>query len=297
MCESANSLRAVNYLSTTLRSKISVEEVIWEIAKSIIYRFGFFDCVVYTYNSEFKVLNQKAAFGIRNSTNNTVHRQLVIPLEKGVIGHVAKTKKPLIVPDSQNDNHYTVDDEHPRSEIAVPILIGDTLFGVINSEHPAPGFFNKNHLHLLTTIAFLCGQRIKDLKAYSRTRLTKNNEYYHELIRLFEEEKVYRNPNLSLECVAEKMGISAGYLSRVVNDTTNTGFSQFTNSYRVREAQKKLVSEEYSHYNILSVGLESGFNSKASFNRNFKEIAGMPPQDYLKKVKKNRLIHSHSFLY
>ena len=286
MCEAVDSLKAVSYFSTTLQSKISVEEVIWEITKNIIYRFGFCDCVIYVFDSDRQVLIQKAAFGIKNPTDNIIYNQLEIPVGKGIVGYVAKTKKPLIVNDTLKDHRYIIDDEKRRSEIAVPILIGDTLFGVIDSEHPDPDFFNETHLHLLTITASLCGQRIKDLRTNIKTLLTKDNEYYHELIRLFEQEKIYRDPNLSLECVAEKMGISAGYLSRLVNDTTNTGFSQFTNSYRVRETQKKLVSDEYSHYNILSIGLESGFNSKASFNRNFKEIAGMPPQDYLKKIKK-----------
>ena len=286
MCATTDSLRAVSYFSTTLQSKISIDEVLWEITKNIIYRLGFSDCVIYLYDSERKVLIQKAAFGLKNPMANVIYNQLEIPLGTGIVGHVAKTKKPLIVHDTQNDSRYIIDDEERRSEISVPILIGDTLFGVIDSEHSDPGFFTEAHLHLLTIIASLCGQRIKDLRMNVKTQLTKDNEYYHELIRLFEEEKIYRDPNLSLECLAEKMGISAGYLSRLINDTTNASFSQFTNSYRVKETQKKLVSEEYSHYNILSIGLESGFNSKASFNRNFKEIAGMPPQDYLKKIKK-----------
>ncbi|MFV1885142.1 MAG: GAF domain-containing protein [Balneola sp.] len=286
MCATTDSLRAVSYFSTTLQSKISVDEVLWEITKNIIYRLGFSDCVIYLYDSERKVLIQKAAFGLKNPMANVIYNQLEVPLGMGIVGHVAKTKKPLIVHDTQNDSRYIIDDEERRSEISVPILIGDTLFGVIDSEHSDPGFFTEDHLHLLTIIASLCGQRIKDLRMNVKTQLTKDNEYYHELIRLFEEEKIYRDPNLSLECLAEKMGISAGYLSRLINDTTNASFSQFTNSYRVKETQKKLVSEEYSHYNILSIGLESGFNSKASFNRNFKEIAGMPPQDYLKKIKK-----------
>lgn len=286
MCETVDSLRAISYFSTTLQSKISVEEVIWEITKNIIYRLGFCDCVIYLYDSERKILIQKAAFGIKNPLDNIIYNQLEIPLGKGIVGYVAMKKTPLIVNDTLSDRRYIIDDEPRRSEISVPILIGDTLFGVIDSEHPEPGFFNETHLHMLTIIASLCGQRIKDLRTNVKTQFTKDNEYYHELIRLFEEEKIYRNPNLSLECVAEKMGISAGYLSRLVNDTTNSGFSQFTNSYRVKEAQRKLISKEYSHYNILSVGLESGFNSKASFNRNFKELAGMPPQDYLRKIKK-----------
>ncbi|MEQ9266004.1 MAG: GAF domain-containing protein [Balneolaceae bacterium] len=287
MCDHLDSLKAISYFTTTLSDKVSVEEVLWDITKNIIYRLGFCDCVIYVFDPEKNMLIQSAAYGIKNPSGNTIYNQIEIPLGTGIVGYVAETKKPLIVNDTSKDSRYIVDDEERKSEICVPIIINDKLFGIIDSEHPKKNFFSETDLHTLTIIATICAQKIKDIRSSTKTPITTENEYYKKLITLFEEDKIYLNPNLSLDCIAEKLGISSGYLSRLINDTTNKSFSQFTNEFRVRESQKNLVSKDYAHYNILSIGLESGFNSKASFNRNFKEITGLPPQEYIDKKRRS----------
>lgn len=286
MSENLNALKAISYFSTTLHTKVTIEEVIWEITKNVIYRLGFEDCVIYLFDSKTNKLVQKAASGIKNPSGNVIYNQIAIPLGKGIVGTVAKTKEPLIVRDTSQDSRYIIDDKVRSSEICVPIVINDKLFGVIDSEHPDKDYYTEAHLHILTIISSLCAQRIKDIKSNTKITLTEENEYYKKILTLFNKEKIYRNPNLSLDCLAERLSISSGYLSRLINDITNKSFNQFVNEYRVKESQKNLVSKEFSHYNILSIGLESGFNSKASFNRNFKEITGLSPQEYIFKTKK-----------
>lgn len=284
MSEDLNTLKAISYFSTTLHSKVSIDEVLWDITKNIIEKLGFCDCVIYVYNSKKNILVQSAAYGSKNPDGTTIYNRIEIPVGDGIVGYVAKHKEAVIVQDTSKDPRYIVDDEPRLSEICVPIFINDKLYGIIDSEHPEKGFFNETHLHLLTIIATLCAQKIKDIRSNTKPPLTTENEYYKRLLGLVKDEAIYRNPNLSLDIVAEKLGISAGYLSRLINDTTKKSFSQFINELRVKEVQKNLKSKDFAHYTILSVGLEAGFNSKASFNRNFKEIAGLTPQEYLDKI-------------
>lgn len=286
MIDSLDTLKTISYFSSTLHTKVTIEEVIWEVTKNIIYRLGFCDCVIYLLDTDTNRMTQEAAFGSKNPIGTKIYNQISIPLGKGIVGTVAKTKEPLKVNDTFLDSRYIIDDELRRSEICVPILINDKVFGVIDSEHPEKDFFTEAHLHVLTIIASLCAQRIKDIKSNTKITLTEENEYYKKIIPLFEKEKIYRDPNLSLDCLAERLNISSGYLSRLINDITNKSFNQFINEYRVHEVQKNLLSKEYAHYNILSIGLESGFNSKASFNRNFKEVTGLAPQEYISRNKK-----------
>lgn len=284
MKEDLDTLKAISYFSTTLHNKVSIEEVLWDITKNIIHKLGFSDCVIYTYQADRNNLVQSAAYGSKNPKGKTIYNRIEIAVGEGIVGHVAEHKTPIIVKDTSNDPRYIIDDKQRLSEICVPILINDKLFGVIDSEHPEKAFFDESHLHLLTIIAALCAQKIKDIRSNTKARLTTENEYYKKLLGLITDKTIYRNPNLSLESVSEKLGISAGYLSRLINDTTKKSFSQFINQHRVLEVQKNLVSKDFAHYTILSIGLEAGFNSKASFNRNFKEIAGVTPQEYLDQV-------------
>jgi AraC-like DNA-binding protein len=52
----------------------------------------------------------------------------------------------------------------------------------------------------------------------------------------------------------------------------------------VQEVKEMLLNPVFSHYSVLGVGLECGFNSKSSFNRIFKEETGFTPSEFKSSV-------------
>lgn len=56
-----------------------------------------------------------------------------------------------------------------------------------------------------------------------------------------------------------------------------TNFNAFLNHYRVEAARKRLVETSLP---VLTIALDVGYGSIASFNRAFKEIAGVTPTAY-----------------
>src|SRR5690606_32154488 len=188
-----------------------------------------------------------------------------------------------LVNDTSKDSRYIIDDANRLSELCVPIFVGNKVFGVIDSEHPNKNFFTLEDLYMLNIIAALCGQKIKELKGQIKKPLSKTNKYFRKLEELMKLNKLYRNPNINLEYVSEQLGISACYLSNLVNSVLNVSFIDYINGFRVRDVKNHLHSEDYSHYTILSVGLEAGFNSKSTFYYAFKKHVGMSPSDYREK--------------
>ncbi len=273
-------IRAISYFSTSLNEKESIEEVLWDVTNSVIHRLGFVDCVVYAFDKKRNVLVQKAAYGQKNPSGAVIYNQIEIPLGKGIVGHVALNKKAEIIPNTLEDPRYIVDDEARYSELCVPIFINDQLFGIIDSEHPEKSFFTEKHLHLLTIVAALCSQKIKELRAKNRKILTTASKYFKKLETLMRTNKIYRNPNLSLLATANLLGISACYLSSMINTTIKVSFIDYINQYRISEVKRNLLSSQYSHYTIVSVGLEAGFNSKSAFYTAFKKHTGITPSFY-----------------
>ncbi|MGS2763028.1 helix-turn-helix domain-containing protein [Sinomicrobium sp. M5D2P9] len=106
-------------------------------------------------------------------------------------------------------------------------------------------------------------------------------EYVRVIDELLNVGKLYRKPDLSREYIAEKIGISPGYLSEIINSNYNQNFSSLVNSYRIKEAMELLQHPEFSKYNIVSVAYEVGFNSKSSFYKAFKKETGTTPSIYL----------------
>ncbi len=104
--------------------------------------------------------------------------------------------------------------------------------------------------------------------------------HYIKLMGLMNEEKLYLDPNLNMTLLAEKMELSNGYLSQIINQKENKNFFDFINGFRVEEVKSKLNNPELSHYSVLGIALESGFNSKSTFNAVFKKTTGKTPSSF-----------------
>ncbi|MGW8313950.1 MAG: helix-turn-helix domain-containing protein [Bacteroidales bacterium] len=96
----------------------------------------------------------------------------------------------------------------------------------------------------------------------------------------FEDEKPYLNSRLSLKEVADALNTSENQLSHILNKQTGKNFFEFVNSYRVEEFKSMAMLPEYRNYTLISMAYDSGFNSKATFNRVFKHYTGQTPSEY-----------------
>ncbi len=92
--------------------------------------------------------------------------------------------------------------------------------------------------------------------------------------------KLYRNPELSLTDLSKSAAIPERTISDTINQELNKNFYQLINEYRVEEIKELLQDPSNDHLKILSLAYDSGFNSKATFNRIFKAYEGLTPQEY-----------------
>lgn len=103
------------------------------------------------------------------------------------------------------------------------------------------------------------------------------------------EQKPYTNQNLNMTDLARLVGISVHNLSYLFNQYLNCKYSDYVNNYRVKEFQRILEEEEgESRYTIMGLAERCGFNSKASFFRNFKRVTGVTPNEFLKSLRKKQ---------
>lgn len=155
-------LEALNNLMSSILGKTNIYEIAWEITQKTIGLLGFEDCVIYLLDEEKEELSQIAAYGDKVSTEQEVLNSMKIPLGKGIVGTVAKTGTPEIIPDTSLDTRYIIDDKVRFSEISVPIIADGEIIGVIDSEHTSKNFFTKDHLETLQTIAGLAATQLKN---------------------------------------------------------------------------------------------------------------------------------------
>jgi AraC-like DNA-binding protein len=127
----------------------------------------------------------------------------------------------------------------------------------------------------------------EEKEKYKRSNLTPEfaTECEKKLKHLMEVEKLYRDEQISLQSLAEKIPTKPYILSQVLNERLNRGFYDFINYYRIEEAKKILKSPGKAHLKISVVGEDVGFNSTAAFYKAFKEYTGMTPNQYREEKK------------
>lgn len=124
--------------------------------------------------------------------------------------------------------------------------------------------------------------------SYERSGLSvEQASLYHEkLLDLMKEKKPYLNGELRARDLASELGISVNYLSQILNEKQKQNFFDFVNSYRVLEAQEKMQNPAFRQFTLLAIALDSGFNSKTSFNITFKKVTQQTPSQYYRSVVK-----------
>ncbi len=122
---------------------------------------------------------------------------------------------------------------------------------------------------------------------YNRSGLDKETSlvFLDELTRHMEANEPYLEGDLVLPQLAQQLGISANYLSQIINEQLNVNFYDFVNGYRVEKAKRFIRKAGKKKPNILNITLESGFNSKSSFYTAFRKATSMTPTQYRKTLK------------
>ena len=108
------------------------------------------------------------------------------------------------------------------------------------------------------------------------------------LMSLMEEEKLFRDNDLKINDLSERMSISRQQLSSLLNDELETSFPDFVNAYRIEDFKSRVTDPKEWNKTLLGMAFDSGFSSKSSFQRIFKKAIGMTPSQYSKSVKKNK---------
>ncbi|WP_152538574.1 AraC family transcriptional regulator [Aquimarina macrocephali] len=103
---------------------------------------------------------------------------------------------------------------------------------------------------------------------------------------IFTEQELFKKQDLSLRETAAILDISDKKLSHLLNICLASNFYEYVNTYRVNYFRKKIEEGTADKLTLLAVAFDSGFNSKATFNRVFKQQVGITPIKFKKQSDK-----------
>ncbi len=122
----------------------------------------------------------------------------------------------------------------------------------------------------------------KLLFKYEKSGLTESlsRELMQNLVRLFDEEKIYKENDINLEKLADRLNTTRHNASQVINEHFEMNFHELVNKYRIMEAKQILDMDNQRNLNIIDVAYEVGYNNKVTFNKAFKKDTQITPSEY-----------------
>ncbi|WP_299212488.1 helix-turn-helix domain-containing protein [uncultured Aquimarina sp.] len=178
------------------------------------------------------------------------------------------------------------------SEAIIPFLFGEEKLKATSSFLSSNFYINIAIIVNLGMLvfAFIESPSLKPIllgeKIYTGFDTIKNNEKIIAFINdVFDTQKLFLNTDFDLKLSLKASQVNEKEFKLFLKKEFNKSPIEFINTYRV-EAFKKLVAlSENNKYSLLGIANKVGFNSKATFYRNFKNIEGVTPKEYLQITK------------
>lgn len=136
-------------ITRSLAAPFDLEEVIEAIFQSLRQVVDYDAAAVYLVDRETRSLEVVSASGYPEGSEEAFGLQI----GQGIVGWVAKTGEPVIVPDVAADRRYVAARPETRSEVAAPMVVEGHLVGVFNLESNFEDAYHEGHLELLSAFA------------------------------------------------------------------------------------------------------------------------------------------------
>ena len=118
-------------------------------------------------------------------------------------------------------------------------------------------------------------------------------ELFARIEYLMQTEGVYRQNDLTIERLAERLDTNRTYISRAINQQAGKAFSSYVNSYRIDEAVRRL-SDVDDDTPLKALAQMLGYNHLQTFYTSFQSAIGMPSSKYREKLLKLHREHQLS---
>ncbi|HPJ69640.1 MAG TPA: GAF domain-containing protein [Candidatus Mcinerneyibacteriales bacterium] len=137
-----------------IRSVSAEKDILAEISKILYEEVGHYDWVgFYLVNPEDENELLLGPF----SGEPTEHVR--IPVGRGICGQAVATQSVFVVPDVSLEDNYLSCSPHVRSEIVVPLIEGEEVWGEIDVDSHTPDAFTAEDRHFLEEVAVLLSER------------------------------------------------------------------------------------------------------------------------------------------
>ncbi|MGB1102713.1 MAG: GAF domain-containing protein [Crocinitomicaceae bacterium] len=151
-------------LRSALKQTTSKEDAAWCLMDVVFENSErYVDAIIYLLDDSNDYLIQTAAKGEKVRADHMIKNPIVIQRGEGIVGWVLDFKKPRLLGDTTRDRNYIIDDRFRLSELAVPIINDDRIYGVIDSEHSNENYYTKEDQAYFEKVAGIFAEHLASL--------------------------------------------------------------------------------------------------------------------------------------
>jgi len=174
------------------------------------------------------------------------------------------------------------------------IVLGETWYTTMTGDHSDPPFmsllrsaiilppvFAGAYLYLAFRSEALLFQPVEKVRTKAASIAPKDSATHKRLIEAMETDTLYREQGLGIGDLAIKLNVPEHQLRALINQGLGyRNFASFLNRYRLAEAKAALADPEQARTPILTIAMDVGYASLATFNRAFKTEEGTTPSAF-----------------
>ena len=178
----AAQLALLNRIGTEISAALDVEQIQRVAVKFLHKSFGYYHVAMFVPDQSRGVLAMQARAG---AFANLFPKKHAIQFGKGIVGWVHQNRQTVLANDVKIDPRYInlYPDRIPtRSELAVPILAGEKVIGILDIQSPLENAFDQNDIVLIETVANQLALAIVNAGLYQQVSLRLQEQERAEML-------------------------------------------------------------------------------------------------------------------
>lgn len=185
--ERASELGAVAEVSTAVSTILDPHEMLQAVVDLTKERFNLYHTHIYLLDETGDTLKLTAGAGEVGQQMVSEGRQIPLDQEQSLVARAAREHLGVIVNDVKQEKGFLPHALLPdtRSEMAVPMIIGDQVLGVIDIQSDEVNYFTKKDIHIQTTLAAQIAAALRNARLFVDTQ--ESEEKYRTIIENIED--------------------------------------------------------------------------------------------------------------
>ena len=157
-------LQAIQQVSERITAILDLDLLLPAVVRLIHEHFGFHPVHIFTLTPNDPRIYFRASTATGEQLDQV--RALSLMLGQGLVGSAVLRGAPILVSDVQREPRYIRDDQHTRSELAVPLRVGEQVVGILDVQSDAIDAFDADDLFVLHTLADQIAVAIDSANSY-----------------------------------------------------------------------------------------------------------------------------------